>query len=233
MVAFLQRFGKSIFLNGVEPLRGKVSNRFFTVNAAGGKSNGPWNTYLNLLEKKPILTKAVTSGILTFTADIVCQLYQPSKSVRETLDEEKKTGFSAIQYQLQHLDYKRLGIFTSLGVFYIAPCLHFWYGFLMRAVTGLTIRATATRVFFDQSCFAPTFLAGLFSLGLILEGKSDQIKDKLMNELPPTVMMNWTVWIPSMMIMFRFCPAHLQVLFSNSIGFFWNIYLTWAMNKEK
>jgi len=24
-----------------------------------------------------------------------------------------------------------------------------------------------------------------------------------------------------------------QVLFSNSLGFFWNIYLTWAMNKEE
>ena len=110
-----------------------------------------------------------------------------------------------------------------------APCR---YGFLMRAVSGVGARATVTRVFFDQSVFAPLFLGGLFANGLLLEGRPEAVVDKLTKDLPPTVLANWGVWVPSMLVMFRFVPAHLQVLFSNSIGFFWNIYLTWAMNKD-
>ena len=31
-----------------------------------------------------------------------------------------------------------------------------------------------------------------------------------------------------MFINFKFIPPHLNVLFSNSLGFFWNIYLSYA-----
>jgi len=113
--------------------------------------------------------------------------------------------------RLAHLDHKRLGIFTLLGVVYIAPSLHFWYGFLMRAVTGVTLRATLTRVFFDQTMFAPLFLGGLFTGGLLLEGRHNAVTAKLRNDLPPTVLMNWGVWVPSMLVMFRFVPPPLQV----------------------
>ena len=226
------------------PLAGR---RFNSTDAKPPGSGGLWSAYLHALERRPVLVKAVTSGFLTFTADILCQLYFPSKAVLASVEDEKRknnadkkmtagdASSSILQdftLRLGHLDTKRLGIFTFLGVVYIAPCLHVWYGFLMRAIQGVSAQATLTRVFFDQTCFAPTFLAGLFAGGLILEGRTDAIQDKLIKDLPPTVKMNWTIWIPSMLIMFRFCPAHLQVLFSNSIGFFWNIYLTWAMNKE-
>ena len=182
---------------------------------------GAWGAYMRSLEKRPILTKAVTSGVLTFTADIICQLKFPSTTVQEgiraaAVDEgvaegQEMTVAQEIRMRLAQLDHKRLGIFTLLGVVYIAPCLHFWYGFLMRAVTGVTLRATLTRVFFDQTMFAPLFLGGLFSGGLLLEGRPEAVATKLQKDLPITVLMNWSVWVPSMLIMFRFVPAPLQV----------------------
>ena len=207
---------------------------------------GMWNAYLRALEKRPILTKAITSGCLTFTADVICQVFSPHKDQLRKLKEKHQTesagsgkdsdvtefSFHELQLRLRILDIKRLSIFTFLGVAYIAPCLHFWYGGLMRYITGVTASSTITRVFLDQAFFAPTFLAGLFANGLLLEGRPEAVETKIRNDLPQTVLMNWSVWIPSMLVMFRFCPAHLQVLFSNSIGFFWNIYLTWQINKE-
>jgi len=214
------------------------------------EKGGFWNAYLRALERRPILTKAITSGCLTFTADVICQVCAPNKEGLRQLkakhanasgsgtdtggsssESDSEISLHELQLRLSLIDGKRLGIFTTLGVFYIAPCLHFWYGFLMRAITGVSARATLTRVFFDQSVFAPIFLGGLFANGLILEGRPEAVQDKLRKDLPPTVLANWSVWVPSMLVMFRFCPAHLQVLFSNSIGFFWNIYLTYAMNK--
>jgi peroxisomal membrane protein 2 len=211
------------------------------------KGSGMWNAYLKALEKRPILVKAVTSGFLAFSADVICQLYSPHKDQLRKLKEKHQqesaegngnpaaeTEFSLheLQLRLSIIDKKRLSIFTFLGVAYIGPCLHFWYGFLMRAISGVSARATLTRVMLDQSVFAPTFLAGLFANGLLLEGRPQAIEAKIRNDLPQTVLMNWSVWIPSMLVMFRFCPAHLQVLFSNSIGFFWNIYLTWKLNAD-
>jgi protein Mpv17 len=37
---------------------------------------------------------------------------------------------------------------------------------------------------------------------------------------------NYAVWVPAMFINFKFVPPTLQVLFSNFIGFGWNIYLS-------
>lgn len=219
MALWFTRFTKGAGKHSTFPFSRNKGSRFFSSESTTtGKSGGAWNAYLRSVESRPILTKGITSGVITFTADIVCQLYQPTKAVSEEIERQNKEGIDAIQYQLKNIDLKRLGIFTTLGIFYIAPSLHFWYGYLMRAIKGVTMRATATRVFLDQSLFSPTFLAGLFAGGLLLEGKPEEIKDKLLIDLPPTVMMNWAVWIPSMIINFRFCPPHLQVLFSNSIG---------------
>lgn len=218
------------------------------IQNGGGKVNseaskdGIWAAYLRALERRPILVKAITSGCLTFTADVICQLYFPQKEALQKLklkhianhepEQNEELNLHELQLRISIIDLKRLSVFTALGIAYIAPCLHFWYGFLMRAISGVNARATLTRVFFDQTCFAPAFLGGLFSLGLILEGKPEAVMMKLEKDLPPTVMANWSVWVPSMLVMFRFVPAHLQVLFSNSIGFFWNIYLTYAINKD-
>lgn len=186
----------------------RLAGRGFASEVTPSSSRGPWGWYLQVLERRPVLTKAITSGFLTFTADVLCQLYFPSRTVREAIEEQKSKSQSEsndkrkldgsasdILMRLQLLDTKRLGIFTLLGVGYIAPCLHLWYGFLMRAISGVSTRATLTRVFFDQSCFAPTFLAGLFSLGLLLEGRGSvaAVKRKITEDLPPTVAMNWSM----------------------------------------
>jgi len=101
----------------------------------------------------------------------------------------------------------------------------------MTRIPGVTTIATLKRLFLDQSCFAPVFLTSFFSSALVLDGKSDQIVNKLKSDLGSTIIANYTVWVPSMFINFRFVPAQYQVLFSNFIGFFWNIYLSHATFK--
>ena len=126
----------------------------------------------------------------------------------------------------------RTARFTGLGLFYMAPMLHHWYGFLMRSFTGTGALVTIQRVAFDQCCFAPVYLAGLFSADMILEGKAQQIDRKLRSELLSTVMANFSVWVPVMFFAFKFVPANLQVQYSNVVGFFWNIYLSFRLAKE-
>lgn len=44
-----------------------------------------------------------------------------------------------------------------------------------------------------------------------LQGKSHEVKNKLRNDLKPTVIANWKLWVPAQFINFRMVPPHLQV----------------------
>ena len=101
----------------------------------------------------------------------------------------------------------------------------------MTRIPGTTTVSTLKRLFLDQSCFAPVFLTSFFSSALILDGKADEIETKLKNDLGSTIIANYSVWVPAMFINFKYMPAQYQVLFSNFIGFFWNIYLSHATFK--
>jgi protein Mpv17 len=81
----------------------------------------------------------------------------------------------------------------------------------------------------DQLLFAPTFIAGFLSLALVFEGRPENIPSKLGSDWLPTMRANLSLWVPSMFINFRFVPSQYQVLFSNCVGFFWNIYLSWVV----
>jgi Mpv17 / PMP22 family len=80
----------------------------------------------------------------------------------------------------------------------------------------------------DQLLFAPVFLPAFFSVVLIVDGTPEKIGGKLQSEMLSTLLTNYSVWVPAMFINFKFIPPHLNVLFSNSVGFFWNIYLSSA-----
>ena len=44
-----------------------------------------------------------------------------------------------------------------------------------------------------------------------LQGKGHEVKSKLRNDLKPTVIANWKLWVPAQFINFRMVPPHLQV----------------------
>lgn len=44
-----------------------------------------------------------------------------------------------------------------------------------------------------------------------MQGKGHEVKNKLRNDLKPTVIANWKLWVPAQFINFRMVPPHLQV----------------------
>ena len=63
---------------------------------------------------------------------------------------------------------------------------------------------------------------------MILESKPlDHIKDVLARDYVDVVVTNWSLWMPAMLFNFRFVKGPWQVLFSNGVGFVWNVYLSW------
>ena len=48
-------------------------------------------------------------------------------------------------------------------------------------------------------------------MDLCVQGKRHTVKSKLQNDLKPTVIANWKLWVPAQFINFSLVPPHLQV----------------------
>ena len=182
-------------------------------NGNGGSGSGttPWAMYLLLLESNPLVTKMATSGVLNAFGDLLAQvLFEDGQSV----------------------DTKRTLTFTFLGAFLVGPALHFWYGSLGKIVTVGGSLGAGLRLGLDQLAFAPVFLATFLSALFAIEGNTDKLPNKLKQDLFPTVVANWKIWVPFQFLNFRFVPANLQVGAANVIALAWNVYLSWASHKK-
>lgn len=180
--------------------------------------------YNRFLLEKPLVTKAVTSGVICCAADLTCQLAFPPASAASTDDKSRKNP---------SVDFKRLGKFTMIGTFFAGPMLHYWYGYLAVKVTGNTVVSTLQRVALDQFVFAPAYLATFLSLMLLVDGETDKIGTKLQHDWWPTTLSNCTFWVPMQLVNFRMVPPHMQVLFASAVGYIWNIYLSNAVGQKQ
>ncbi|CAN6806289.1 unnamed protein product [Brassica oleracea] len=180
---------------------------------SGGNGN-KWSFlswYLALLSNYPVLTKAVTSAILTLIGDLICQL-----TINRT----------------SSLDKKRTLTFTILGLGLVGPALHFWYLYLSKVVTASGLSGAVLRLLLDQFVFAPVFVGVFLSAVVTLEGKPSHVIPKLKQEWTGAVVANWQLWIPFQFLNFRFVPQNFQVLASNVVALAWNVILSFKAHKE-
>ncbi|CAM6129647.1 unnamed protein product [Calypogeia fissa] len=218
--------------------RGVISRRYASAESGGGNGGGIGNRsggggggggggrggeagddgrwrilswYLGLLDTNPILTKAVTSAVLTLIGDVFCQYY---------LEKAEK------------LDGKRVAVMTFLGFALVGPTLHFWYSTLSKLVKVGGPAGVGIRLALDQFLFSPTFIATFIGCLMTLEGNPTQIKAKLKQDWWSAVLVNWQIWIPAQIINFWLVPLKLQVAFANFTALFWNAYLSWKSHLQ-
>ena len=190
----------------------------------------PLQWYEHKLDTYPLVTKCVTSGIISGSGDLLCQYLNNSDNV------------------VRDYDWTRSLRFAILGSLLVAPSVHVWYGFLMTRIPEQSVKAIAKRLFCDQGLFAPLFLPTFVSCLTVLEHVSGGInKNSLqladdnsdfgshlktrLHEAPESIVVGWKIWVPSMTVMFAFVPSKYQVLYSNCVGFIWNAYLSWKTHE--
>ena len=64
-------------------------------------------------------------------------------------------------------------------------------------------------------------------------GTWNDVKTRLEKHYINTLKMNLLVWPAAMLFNFKFIPLEFQVLYSNIIGFFWGMYLSYTIHKHK
>ncbi|XP_072288661.1 peroxisomal membrane protein 2 [Eucyclogobius newberryi] len=168
--------------------------------------------YLTLLKKYPILTKSVTSGILSALANLLSQILEARKKARHDAATEIDSAGAA-----------RYAIF---GLLFTGPLSHYFYQ-LMEVWMPTTDRyCLVKRLLLDRLFFAPAFLLLFYFVMTVLEAKGwSDFERKMKSSYWTALKMNWKVWTPFQFVNVNFVPVQFRVLFANVIAFFWYAYL--------
>lgn len=178
----------------------------------------PLAWYSRKLDTHPLLTKAITSGIISQSGDLLSQYVECKRA-------------KAVTFHWDMLRTARIGL---LGFALVAPVVHYWYGGLARVFPGSSAPVVAKRVLWDQAFFSPLFLPTWLTSLWILEGQtSADIAEMLQAEVPTALVANWALWIPAQILNFRFIPGKFQVLFSNVVALGWNAYLSFTAHEAE
>mmetsp|Transcript_8840 Transcript_8840/g.9950 ORF Transcript_8840/g.9950 Transcript_8840/m.9950 type:complete len:194 (+) Transcript_8840:39-620(+) len=177
--------------------------------------------YDKLLASDPVKTKMLTSGFMFACGDLICQVFLNGR----------KDG------SRPKVDWRRFTKMVLIGTFVLAPTLHVWYGYVAAAFTAKFPKLSALQkalaaMVIDQTVFTiPFSFVLLFVINFLDHFNAKKSLKDVLDILPNYLVKNWMVWAPATLINFAVIPEPKQVLFSNLVGFVWNIYVSYISNK--
>ncbi|XP_048412223.1 peroxisomal membrane protein 2 isoform X1 [Stegostoma tigrinum] len=166
--------------------------------------------YLFLLKKYPVLTKSITSGVLSGLGNVLSQIME-------------QRGKDPNVKNLTFDGPVRFGVF---GLVFTGPLSHYFYHYLDKLIPSNVPYSQIKRLLLDRLMFAPLFLALFFVVISLLEGRNlKSLKDKMKTGYWTALKMNWKVWTVFQFININYVPAQFRVLFANLVALFWYAYL--------
>nr|XP_039258240.1 peroxisomal membrane protein 2-like [Styela clava] len=165
--------------------------------------------YVKCLQENPILTKSITSAVLSFSANLTAQLIDIRRGMASEI-----TLPPALRY-------------GAFGLFVSGPVMHYFYGWLMKTVPGKTTEAAIQRLIIERLILSPFFTLLFHSFMAATEHQSwDAVKLRLQAAYWLTLTMNWKYYTIAQIINLNYIPPEMRVLFGNFCGFLWTIALT-------
>ncbi|OEU18520.1 hypothetical protein FRACYDRAFT_153481, partial [Fragilariopsis cylindrus CCMP1102] len=156
--------------------------------------------YSKLLDTNPIITKCLSAGFISSIGNVLAQ----------------------------GINHPQVSRFALLNILFVAPILHHWYQFINKAVPGRAFSKVLQRTFWDEFIFTPMYLPVFLGMLWKSEGTTnDNIIKMIISELPSIITAEWLVWVPTMIVTFRYIPMKFQVLTINLIGIFWQTFLSY------
>nr|XP_020481649.1 peroxisomal membrane protein 2-like [Labrus bergylta]XP_020505406.1 peroxisomal membrane protein 2-like [Labrus bergylta] len=169
--------------------------------------------YLFLLKKYPILTKSVTSGILSTLGNLLSQVLEARKKAKNGAPVDEIDTAAATRYALY-------------GLFITGPVSHYFYQLMELWMPTTDPFCIVKRLLLDRLIFAPGFLLIFYFVMNILEAKGwGDFEKKMSASYWTALKMNWKVWTPFQFININFVPVEFRVLFANMVALFWYAYL--------
>lgn len=160
------------------------------------------SSYSRMLEREPVLTKGVTSFVISTISSYTAQ--HMSNGGR--------------------LDAGTVGVALMFGVTKTPPYSHFWYPQLDKITSN-----PVYRVIIDQVFWRPFLTGYTFIIMELIKGHNwEQIKSKFKAEYWKTTKAGLRIWPVAEIINQGLVPLKWRTLFKDIIGFGWDMYLTLA-----
>lgn len=191
-----------------------------------GESNSWFAWYSRRLDTHPISTKCVSAGMIAAVGNVLAQVitFQQAISCQSSTDLDKSDRRSWRDF---HIDSGQVGRFALLNVAFAAPLLHHWYNFIDRALPGKSMSRVLQRTFWDEFVFSPMYIPVFLGVLWRMEGTEwHKIKCMIVKEVPGIILAEWVVWVPTMIVTFRFAPVKFQVLVINVVGVAWQTFVS-------
>ncbi|KAJ8913558.1 hypothetical protein NQ315_017109 [Exocentrus adspersus] len=168
--------------------------------------------YRRMLCRRPILVQSVQTGAVMGLGDVLTQKFI-----------EKKC----------ELDCMRTARYTAFGSFITGPALSIWYRTLDRYIGSCGKASTLKKMVLGQLVFAPPFLLVFLLTIKMMQGDDFEcIVEEVRVKYKDILYANWKVWPAAQLCVFRFVPLLYQVLASQVIALFFNMYLSWKAEQE-
>ena len=174
--------------------------------ALAGSVQATLIAYGSLLQAHPLLTKALTSGVIFAIADICAQRIRGSRDLQGTL------------------------VTALVGLLYYGPSTHYWYSELMPwLIPQSGVGGTLAKMILGQLLFAPAVTLVFFSAFLLSlqgpRGVARELPTKVRRDLMPTLMAGWAFWPLVDLVSFSLVPPLYIPLCLNVASFLWTIFL--------
>lgn len=176
----------------------------------GGAVPG-WAAYNEALDKKPLITKAMTSLVGWALGDLLAQVFIA------------KTAF----------DVKRFLTLSAFGFLYHGPSGHFFYNWLDKQIEGTSGKVVALKVLIDQTLWCPIFMTIFFTyLGLVNGDSMATIVNKVKTDLFTACQGSWKVWPFVHAVNFKFISTKHRLVFINGVQIAFNMFLSIIGSKK-
>merc|ERR1711971_1345605 len=162
------------------------------------------SAYRGLLRLRPLLTKSITSGVISCAGSCIAQLATQPQGVSVNV------ARAVLVYG---------GLVTG-------PVTHYFYILLDRAFPGSGIASRILRVLTDRLIFSPPFL--LLTLYLLdrLKGSSHaNARESVRSSYWNALLANWKIWTIPQIVNINLVAPQYRVLFANMVALVWNSYL--------
>ncbi|KAL4223126.1 Mpv17 / PMP22 [Mactra antiquata] len=173
------------------------------------------NKYLKLLQEKPLITKSCTSATVSALGNFLSQKIAPPPGGKVV--------------------WRSVASYAAFAFFISAPVIHHFYLFLEKIQPKKDKPSkidNIKRLLIDRFLFTPPFIALFLYVVTILEGHGSAVAiEKIRSQFWMILKMNWKVWTLFTYINVNYIPVRYRVLFGNTVGLFWSIYV--AIQRRK
>lgn len=172
--------------------------------------------YQRQLHLHPLVSRAITAGVIFFIADLLAQ------GLNRRTQGRKPPTFS----------FTRLARYSVYGLMAMGPFLYLWYALMNEYGPEDDLKGSLLKCLFEQITLEPICICMYIIYdGIICRRGMRAVRNSLDAQFFPLWFKNAVFWLPANFANYYIGTPDLRVVFANLCSLFWNIYFSSKVNK--